>query len=781
MDKKNLIREAVILGALLHDIGKFVQRAGEKLDEKGKIDAERFCPKNKDGYPTHLHVIFSEREIERLLKDTQWENSANFALRHHLPDKYEDKLIQLADWLSAGERRDREPTEEVPEVNQEPLISIFSQIILDKPKIDEYYCPVVKIEKKIEKIYPKTKKTEAINEIYNFKNLWEEFKEESNLLTKEVSEFDILLSRILYLLEKYTLFVPSSAYKDKPEISLCHHLKSTAAVASCLYDFKVSEEEIQNVIEEIKNNWQGENLKRERFILLSGDISGIQDFIYSVTSEKALRGLRGRSFYLQLLSETIALRILDEFNLILCNLLFLGGGNFTILLPKIDDAQERIEKIKREIQENLFEAHKGKLGIILGYVEFSYEDFKLDKFGNVIEKLKEVLAREKRRKFKEILNYDFFEPFGTENKELKGCEICGEEIYEKEKCLLCESFEDLSDKIKNAKYIEIQRVSKQSIKETVNNWYEPLSALGYNYWFRSEKEVNKINYSNLVFSLNGTDFLNKNCSGFRFEAIYSPEGTLEDMANKAGDKEKGIKRWSALRMDVDDLGNIFSLGLRNKTISRFSMLSYMFSLFFSMGIREIIEEKYKDCCVVYSGGDDLFILAPWSDLPEIAQDIYESFKEYVCKHPKINLSGGIYIAPSKKFPVYHAAKEAGFAEDKAKLGDKNKITFLDNALTWKKIGEIKQVSDEIVKLLNLGMPRSLLTLLYAGYRDKKLFAEKKIPMFRIWRLFYAIKRLMERHKDFSGDLEDLRKKFITDFELMPELDISVRWAELLTR
>ncbi|MCM8826481.1 MAG: HD domain-containing protein [Candidatus Omnitrophica bacterium] len=157
MDKEDLNRQAVILGALLHDIGKFVQRTGEKLNEKEKKDAEMFCPK-KNGYPTHLHAIFGEREIKKLVENTQWKDSTNFALRHHLPDRYEDKLVQLADWLSAGERRDRESEEGIPEVNQEPLISIFSQIILDDSKIIEYYCPVVKIEKKIEKIYPKLKK-----------------------------------------------------------------------------------------------------------------------------------------------------------------------------------------------------------------------------------------------------------------------------------------------------------------------------------------------------------------------------------------------------------------------------------------------------------------------------------------------------------------------------------------------------------------------------------------------------------------------------------------------
>jgi len=40
---------------------------------------------------------------------------------------------------------------------------------------------------------------------------------------------------------------------------------------------------------------------------------------------------------------------------------------------------------------------------------------------------------------------------------------------------------------------------------------------------------------------------------------------------------------------------------------------------------------------------------------------------------------------------------------------------------------------------------------------------------------------MERHKGYENELEDIRKKFITDYKLQPKLNVAVRWAELLTR
>ena len=85
----------------------------------------------------------------------------------------------------------------------------------------------------------------------------------------------------------------------------------------------------------------------------------------------------------------------------------------------------------------------------------------------------------------------------------------------------------------------------------------------------------------------------------------------------------------------------------------------------------------RNTSVVYSGGDDLFMIGNWLDITETAFDINESFRKYT-GNPFITISGGIAIN-HHHFPVYQYARQAKDAEDAAKgmqspKGNKNAIT-----------------------------------------------------------------------------------------------------------
>ena len=70
-------------------------------------------------------------------------------------------------------------------------------------------------------------------------------------------------------------------------------------------------------------------------LLIGGDISGIQKFIYTIASKKAAKTLRGRSFYLQLLTEAVLRFVLGELELPYTNVIYAGGGHFFLLAPLI--------------------------------------------------------------------------------------------------------------------------------------------------------------------------------------------------------------------------------------------------------------------------------------------------------------------------------------------------------------------------------------------------------------------------------------------------------------
>ena len=94
--------------------------------------------------------------------------------------------------------------------------------------------------------------------------------------------------------------MPSAAYVDHPDISLFDHLKTTSALATCLYYYSQ------------ENEFKFTD-KEDAYLIVNGDISGIQKFIYKISSpQEAQKGmskrLRGRSLYLNQLMTPLLIK-----------------------------------------------------------------------------------------------------------------------------------------------------------------------------------------------------------------------------------------------------------------------------------------------------------------------------------------------------------------------------------------------------------------------------------------------------------------------------------------
>ena len=145
------------------------------------------------------------------------------------------------------------------------------------------------------------------------------------------------------------------------------------------------------------------------------------------------------------------------------------------------------------------------------------------------------------------------------------------------------------------------------------------------------------------------------------------------------DKAIGGKYLGTLRMDVDNLGRVFSGGLKNMSFGRLSTLSELMGNFFSSGIDLIVDGKIKhaetvldaiknepkNVVVVYAGGDDLFITGAWDDVVILSFKIYNTFRKYTCYNPDLTISGGVVLTPPD-YPIYRIASIAGEAEESAK-------------------------------------------------------------------------------------------------------------------
>jgi CRISPR-associated protein Csm1 len=275
--------------------------------------------------------------------------------------------------------------------------------------------------------------------------------------------------KLYYLLQKYLWCI---SLEDKT-ISLFDYVKSLSCIALCLYEQnKAGEIQLDNINE------------KEHFLLINGDISGIQDFIFKISSKGAAKSLKGRSVYLNLLLEIIVKHIIEELDLYDTNLIYNGGGNFYIIAPACK--KERLEKVKRNLDEKLLNAHNGEIYVALSHIGLKPCDF--NDFTNNWRKIGEETAKLKRIKWGELdlhSNYEkIFGPLDEGTSDKNRCSVCGISSLQRDirsisddesVCELCSSFRDLTDKLKDAKYISFSKVTKVEKLNTYNNIFRLFS------------------------------------------------------------------------------------------------------------------------------------------------------------------------------------------------------------------------------------------------------------------------------------------------------------------
>ncbi len=766
MNQKEL--ELIILAGLLHDIGKFYLRTGSRLGQS--------------------HSQLSGQFVAEIFQG-DWPGLAEIVENHHIadaisaPNPHLTRLVTLSDWLASGERIEMEEGQQRSPAKT-ALTNVFSTLFRNPSHTYFSLQPLPEDGG----VQPQNK-SEVASQTYL--DLWHNFYEEAKSLTG--LENPVLVNRLLALLEKYTVFIPASVYRTISDISLYHHLKLTAAIAACLYLDRFTYADIEQLLKVFQHDLSNEQDRTVAY-LIGGDISGIQNFIYNLRAEGALKGLRGRSLYLQLIAEAVAEKILRRFNLTRANQIYCGGGHFYLLVPVTTNFADDVQEIIRSTDQVLLTEHKGKLGITIAWQPVKTLDFNRERFGSVWDKLHDQLVTKKRRKFDTILaNADYKYVLGPRGVggEVPACLICGEELsvqgQENRVCQMCAGFVQLGRELHNAQYLHENRITKPDAQDA--GWKRTLKQLGVNYEFHPKPHFTD---GELIYRINST-VLEPGIAGFRFVGKYVPDKDGETVELKdLADEADGIKRWGVLRADVDHLGEVFKKGLTtyaengesrdDRSISRLSMLSYLLSYFFSARVQALAEsDGFKgNIYLAYAGGDDLFVIGAWSKLPQFARQVYEDFCQFTSN--RLTLSAGIFIAPSEKFPVYQAAKMAGKAEEAAKEQGRDAISILNKVVKWQDYQEVLEMKNKLADLLKKKeFPRAILGILNASWAE---FQTDKQAMFPVWRLIYALTRLKEREKNKPAvvtALNDLERKIIQGVRLHQHLDLITRWAELETR
>lgn len=661
----------LVLGGLLHDIGKVIYRQG---DDRSKH--------SQSGY------TFLKEEVQ--LEDCDILNSVRYHHADAMKNAKIDKdslayIVYIADNISsAADRRKKDSEDSGFEVSM-PLQSVFN--ILNLNKEEKYYEPKT-LDEKDNINYPISEKRKFDESFYT------KVKENLKDNLKGLEWTQEYTNSLLEILEANLSYVPSSTAKNEmADISLFDHLKLTAAVSSCILEY-LDEQKITDYREKLyvkSNNFYEE----KAFLLCSMDISGIQDFIYTITSKNALKTLRARSFYLEIMMEHIIDCLLYALHLSRANLIYSGGGHCYILLPNTEKSKTAIEDYMKKLNQWFLNTFQISLYIAWGYEPCSVNMLKNEPDGSyeqIFKAISEKISKRKSHRYS-IQDMQFLngKEYGDYTRECKVCkriaEVNGEGI-----CPICGAIERFSKNILQEEFFTV------SLKES-----EGALPLPGGYYLTSDnestlkKKMQQDDYFVRAYSKNRM-VTGKHIATKLWVGDYTDKRTFEEYAYDS----EGIERLGILRADVDNLGQAFVSGFANPhnqnryvTLSRTATLSRQLSLFFKHHINRIltdsvysIDGKPRDsrkATICYSGGDDLFIVGAWNEIIELAIDIRRSFEQYT--QGTLTLSAGIGIY-EEGYPISAIAKEVADMEESAKtLPGKNAVTIFPDGVYHKIVKE----------------------------------------------------------------------------------------------
>jgi len=650
-------RNELLIGALLHDIGKFMQRAhhGSRLELPEGV--QRLRPELRYEHALWTRFFFDGNLIA-WPADVDPVAIARLASRHHKPTTAEETIIQRADCLSAGHDRPEKAGEDGEpspprHFTSVPLASIFASLEGRPTEQGEYVHPLEPLEGDLGCIFPEScdSTTEEITGDLSpeYRELWTKFC--NALRNIRAPSAPALVAAISSALARYTWCIPASTQDPPCDVSLYDHARTTAAIAACLQDVLAEQGHLADPTPPA--------MPAAPFLLLTGDLSGIQKYLFDI-SEVGVGGtarrLRGRSFTLSLLAEIAAMKVLRAFDLTPLNILLNSGGAFTLLLPNLRDAERRLLALRAELDRWSLSTLHGQVRINLAWVSSSEKDLHSECVAGLIENLQRQLQQAKASPLGSALRSDMGwreENFllGPADATYRPCRVCGKLPAEAPEdgspvCALCRQDAEVGRSLPDAVAVAIHPHGTEAKFELLDAGFDIV------------RHGAPIRAADWIIALNPFDLPDKvaapvwprslaqtvprqnesECKGCcaADDCDIPPEerpreGDILPFSCLAR-RGEGRKALGWLKGDVDRLGQTIAFGFpeRTRSLSRIATLSRMLDLFFSSYVNHLLAHDFRDTYTVFSGGDDFFFVGPWNEVIHLASKLREDFREFTC-------------------------------------------------------------------------------------------------------------------------------------------------------
>ena len=296
-------------------------------------------------------------------------------------------------------------------------------------------------------------------------------------------------------------------------------------------------------------------LRREpAFLLYTADFSRIQRFIYTVHTEGALRSLRSRSFFLELLMEHYMDELLDGCGLTRTNIIYSGGGHCYLLLPNTATVQQTLADWNRAFNGWLNEQFGVQLFLANGWTPCSANDLcnvpaEASPYKALFRRVNAIAEQHKQHPYDaaalRALNRVQAIPDGT-----RECKVCGNsaQVNAEGLCPWCNRFANLSAQIQNQSIYLVHSTPRPGAFALPGIRGSKRFLSFSNDSALCADTVRSYTKNRLVRTLSPSINL--------FVGDYAASNNIEDLA----DQSEGIRRIAVCRMDVDNLGQAFIAG-----------------------------------------------------------------------------------------------------------------------------------------------------------------------------------------------------------------------------
>lgn len=802
MDESKLLDATcrVAFAAYQHDLGKFAERARLPVDEgKREHHEQMYCPRREEGgrvWHTHKHAAYTvlawdliERAFPELVGedvapfvawgDTDVDDSIiNAAGRHHTPDTFLQWIVATADRVASGFEREEfdrynaadERTHTGRNHYTARQLTLFEHIRLDAdaPNTRDqwtYRYPLRPLSP--DAIFPVPAEGYEGNDEASaqseYLRLWEQFTAAlTEIPASHRASWPLWLDHFDSAWACYTQAIPAAtAFNVRPEVSLYDHSRTTAALAAALWRFHyeigdTGEEARKRLADRTRPDWD-----LPKLLLIQGDLFGIQDFIFATggeTQRRAAKLLRGRSFYVSLLTECAALRILDALSLPATSQVINAAGKFLIVAPNTERTRERLAEVRRDFDRWFLDHSFGQSGIGLASLPAACNDFIAPTgaaeppFRRLMIHLFEDLQTVKTRRldlcgesppapvFADYL--DRFDPdkgvCAIDGRSPATDPLPGSDRHHA--CALALDQIDIGGLLTRKSRVLIASASlggEGALRIPLFGYYVKLTG--------SEEESGRFGVaardgtlrrawdfglpqdgSAPVFDGYARRYIDAYVPRFgepnawelaRYEHLDDDEKsdghhdsvkTLNEIACDdlaiEGERLEGTEALATLKGDVDDLGRIFERGLEHPTFAKMAGLSRQLNAFFSLWLPWACRSKYPSTYTVFAGGDDFYLIGPWRSTIRLAGEMREAFGRYVAGNPQIHFSAGVSMT-KPGLPIRQMGKlaEDDLESAKARRDDsgvviKDAVTCFGYTVGWASFQKLLKIAGELEEL-----------------------------------------------------------------------------------